>query len=136
MLSVRSLRSTAFIFRTPLSSRENWTYAISWNSCRNVIVGAVLHGLARDEMSSLQEALNDVQTKSYHPLSIPMLLCQMLSDSDANAIKTHAAALYKVEFRTNFDGHQHATNQVRHSFSAENINNDLPLKMLVRSSTN
>ena len=107
------LKSTAFILRTPLSSRENWTFAVSWDLNRDTTVGAVLHGLAVDEMSTLLEALKDVGADACHPLAIPLILCQMLSDSDANAIRKHAAALYKVEFRTNFDGYQHASKQVR-----------------------
>lgn len=64
----------------------------------------VMHGLQANEMSDLRSALDDAKHQSCHPLLVPLLLCQLLVDSDANSIRKHAADLYQVEFKTNYHG--------------------------------
>lgn len=93
----------AFLYRAPLSSSENWTLAISWDPAHHACTG-VIHGLLRKEVSDLHSAINDARKQSCHPLLVPLLLCQLLVDGDANGIRRHATDLYKVEFKTNFHG--------------------------------
>ena len=64
----------------------------------------MIHGLLRKEVSDLHSVLDDAKEQSSHPLLVPLLLCQLLVDGDANGIRRHATDLYKVEFMTNFHG--------------------------------
>lgn len=64
----------------------------------------VVHGLQRTEIFDLLSALDDAKKQSCHPLLLPLLLCQLLVDGDANRIRRHAKDLYQVEFKTNFHG--------------------------------
>lgn len=97
------LNQSVYIFRTPSSSSENWTLAISWDPAQHTWIG-VIHGLQANEMPDLRSALNDAKNRSCHPLLVPLLLCQLLVDSDANGIRKHATDLYQVEFKTNYHG--------------------------------
>ena len=76
---------------------------MSWDPAQHACTG-VVHGLQRKEISDLRSALDDAKKQSCHPLLVPLLLCQLLVDGDANGIRRHAADLYRVEFKTNFHG--------------------------------
>ncbi|KAK2790501.1 hypothetical protein FQN52_005518 [Onygenales sp. PD_12] len=93
-----------FILRTPMSGTENWTLAISWDSeCRTL--NGFLHGLQTNEISSLVTYLGDSREELIHPMNLPVILCEMITESDSNGIKRRAKELYQVEIRTNYHGY-------------------------------
>jgi len=102
------LKTQAFILRTPLSTRQNWTLGISWDLDQHTTVG-IIRGLAENEMSTLLSALNDTNMRSRHPLTIPFLLCEMLADVDSNDVKGHAADLFQGEIKTKTYGDYQST---------------------------
>ena len=97
----------AFVLRAPLSSQENWTLGLTWDPT-SYEIKALIHGMARNEMSTLLAALTNAGTTACHPLTMLFVLCEMLSDSDGNGVRHQAANLYKVEFKTNFHGFYHS----------------------------
>ncbi|KAK2750779.1 hypothetical protein FQN55_001789 [Onygenales sp. PD_40] len=93
-----------FILRTPMSGTENWTLAISWDSeCRTL--NGFLHGLQTNEISSLVTYLGDSREEFIHPMNLPVILCEMITEGDSNGIKRRAKELYQVEIRTNYHGY-------------------------------
>ncbi|KAK2804489.1 hypothetical protein FQN50_006564 [Emmonsiellopsis sp. PD_5] len=93
-----------FILRTPMSGTENWTLALSWDSkCRTV--NGFLHGLQTNEISSLITYLGDSREELIHPMNLPVILCEMITEGDSNGIKRRAKELYQVEIRTNYHGY-------------------------------
>ncbi|KAF1972963.1 hypothetical protein BU23DRAFT_147202 [Bimuria novae-zelandiae CBS 107.79] len=88
-----------FVFRTPKSVKENWTLGLSWNESFGDLK-AFLYGLQSDETEALGTHLRDNQSQLYHPMNLPIILCEMLTDGDSNGIKAHASMLYDVEFKT------------------------------------
>ncbi|CAN9376029.1 unnamed protein product [Alternaria sp. RS040] len=93
-----------FVLRTPFSGTENWTLALSWSSGATALRGIIL-GLQGPEKSRLAMLLKDTIAESAHPMNIPLILCEMLMESDSNGVKAHASDLYQVELRTNFHGY-------------------------------
>ncbi|KAL8928730.1 MAG: hypothetical protein Q9208_001508 [Pyrenodesmia sp. 3 TL-2023] len=91
------------LFRTPLSTRENWTLAVSWDPQSHAIAG-IIHGAEEKDLDGLASSLTHLNEQLFHPLLMPVCLCEMLGDSDRQAIRTHATELYQVEIRTNFHG--------------------------------
>ena len=90
-----------FVMRMPLSNKNNWTVALSWDHSK-LTTNALLHSFQHKELEQLKSVLNDLRSLPVHPLLLPVLLCELLTDSDSNEIKLHASNLYKVEVRTNY----------------------------------
>lgn len=95
--------SRSLLFRTPLSTRENWTLAVSWDPLSKAIAG-IIHGAEEKDLDGLASSLTHLNEKLFHPLLMPVCLCEMLVDSDTKAIRTHATELYQIEIKTNFHG--------------------------------
>ena len=93
-----------FVLRTPVSGSENWTLALSWNKERPGLRG-IIFGLQGTEKSRLAMHLGDHLADSAHEMNVPIILCEMLIESDSIGVKTHASDLYQVELRTNFHGY-------------------------------
>jgi hypothetical protein len=93
-----------FVLRTPVSGSENWTLALSWYKGRPGLRG-IIFGLQETEKSRLAMHLGDRWADSAHAMNIPIILCEMLVESDSTGVKTHASDLYQVELRTNFHGY-------------------------------
>jgi hypothetical protein len=93
-----------FVLRTPVSGSENWTLAFSWYKERPGLRG-IIFGLQGTEKSRLVTHLGDLLADSAHKMSTPIILCEMLIESDSTGVKTHASDLYQVELRTNFHGY-------------------------------
>ena len=98
-----------FLLRTPVSGTENWTLALSWDPS-SIALRVVILGLQGLERSRIATHLRDTMTESAHPMNIPLILCEMLMESDSNGVKTHASNLYQVELRTNFHGYPLSSN--------------------------
>ena len=97
-----------FVLRTPVSGSENWTLALSWNKERPGLRG-IIFGLQGTEKSRLAMHLGDHLADSAHRMNTPIILCEMLIESDSTGVKTHASDLYQVELRTNFHGYPLST---------------------------
>ncbi|KAF2728631.1 hypothetical protein EJ04DRAFT_556623 [Polyplosphaeria fusca] len=95
---------TGFILRTPMSLTENWTLALSWDAESRKSRG-IIHGLQSEELSRLMAHLGDTHSETCHPMNLPVILCEMLTESDSQGIKRRAAQLYDVEIKTNFHGY-------------------------------
>ncbi|KAF2035891.1 hypothetical protein EK21DRAFT_53237 [Setomelanomma holmii] len=92
------------LLRTPMSSTENWTLALSWDlDCRGL--RGMIHGIESNDMSQLAAYVGDTRELTAHPLNVAIILCEMLVESDSNGVKLHASNLYRVEKRTNFHGY-------------------------------
>ncbi|KAL8901457.1 MAG: hypothetical protein Q9207_005194 [Kuettlingeria erythrocarpa] len=91
------------LLRAPLSDRENWTLAVSWNRQLHGIAG-IIYGAEEKDLDELASSLTYLQEQLFHPLLVPVCLCEMLADNDTHAIRTHAAALYQVEIKTILHG--------------------------------
>ena len=87
-----------------MSGTENWTLALSWDSGQRALRG-IIHGLQGNEVSSLVTYLGDTREESIHPMNLPVVLCEMLTEGDSNGIKRRATELYQVEIRTNYHGY-------------------------------
>ncbi|KAF2831401.1 hypothetical protein CC86DRAFT_452461 [Ophiobolus disseminans] len=94
----------SIVLRTPMSIAQNWSLALSWSPKYGDIRG-IIHGMKSHEMSQLAMHIGDARVESGHPINIPIILCEMLVESDSNGVKLHASNLYKVEKRTNFHGY-------------------------------
>jgi hypothetical protein len=64
----------------------------------------LLHGLQDDEREILSQNIADALNDTCHPMLLPVILCEMLSDADSMGIRLHGLELSKVEFRANFSG--------------------------------
>jgi hypothetical protein len=93
--------SLGYVLRTPLSARQDWTLAITWDK-EDGHVQAFLHGALPDERSMMLDLLNDSKPELLHPMFLPVLICEMLTDADANNIRSNALNLSNIELRTNF----------------------------------
>ncbi|KAL8823311.1 MAG: hypothetical protein Q9191_005976 [Dirinaria sp. TL-2023a] len=93
----------SLLLRTPLSSRENWTLAVVWN-LKSHAINCIIHGVEQKDLDTFTSSLEFAREHLVNPLLLPLSLCEMLVDSDSQAIRTHAGELYEVEFRTNFHG--------------------------------
>lgn len=91
---------THWVMRTPLSRSNNWSLALSYDYS-NATTYAMLHGFQAHELIGLLSAMNEFKTSSAHPLLLPVLLCEMLTESDSNEIKRHGSNLFQVEHQTN-----------------------------------
>lgn len=90
-----------FVVRTPLSAHQDWTLAITWDKdCGDV--QAFLHGALPDERKLLLDLLNDSRPDLIHPMLLPILICEMLTDADANNVRSNALDLSSIERRTNW----------------------------------
>ena len=85
--------------RTPLSNSNNWTLALAWDHATFEIRG-IIHGFQKRELEALLSSLAEFETRFTHPLLMPVILCELLTESDSTAIKRHASSLYQVEIRT------------------------------------
>lgn len=95
-----------FVLRTPVSGSENWTLALSWSKYKGRLsLRGIIFGLQGTEKSRLAMHLGDRLADSAHQMNIPVILCEMLIESDSIGVKTHASDLYQVELRTNFHGY-------------------------------
>jgi hypothetical protein len=95
-----------FVLRTPVSGSENWTLAFSWSWYkRRLSLRGIILGLQETEKSRLAMHLGDRLADSAHEMNVPIILCEMLIESDSIGVKTHASDLYQVELRTNFHGY-------------------------------
>ena len=91
--------SISFVMRMPLAGQNNWTLALNWDATKRLTSG-LLHGAAQNEIEDLCYALSEFHFSIMHPLLVPVLLSELLTVSDSNEIKRHAANLYKVEMQT------------------------------------
>lgn len=89
------------MLRTPFAGSEDWTLAICWQE-QNLVVNGLLHGASEKERSIIIDHLRDAQDDTCHPMLVPVVLCEMLTDADSNRVKGHASELLGLEFRTNF----------------------------------
>ena len=85
-LSYSSEASLAYVFRTPLSNAEDWTLAMRWNRATNA-TDVILHGLLDEERVKLLDRVADSTEDICHPMLLPVILCEMLTDGDANGIR-------------------------------------------------
>ncbi|KAH7087012.1 hypothetical protein FB567DRAFT_629057 [Paraphoma chrysanthemicola] len=90
------------ILRNPMSAGENWTLSLSWNSHLREIKG-IVHGLKQEDMSRLATYIGDIGASIAHPLAVPVIMCEMLLESDSNEVKRQASSLILVENRTIWD---------------------------------
>jgi Mg2+ and Co2+ transporter CorA len=112
-----------FVLRTPVSGTENWTLALSWNT-RFIALRGIILGLQGSEKSRLAMHLGDTMAESAHPMNIPVILCEMLIESDSTGVKTHASNLYQVELRTKLHGYPQTESSARSSKLAETPEKD------------
>ena len=87
-----------------MSGTENWTLALSWDLEQRALKG-IIHGLQSNEVSNLVTYLGDSREDLIHPMSLLVVLCEMLTEGDSNGIKRRATELYQVEIRTNYHGY-------------------------------
>ena len=85
--------------RTPLANSNNWTLALSWDY-QALKTKGLIHGLQKGERDSLMSALDEFKGPLVHPLLLPVLLCELLTEADSTQIKRHALNLYQVEMQT------------------------------------
>lgn len=90
---------TSFVMRAPLANSNNWTLAISWDPAKFRTYG-LLTGFQETEFMALLTAVQEFDSSCMHPLSLPVMLCELLTQSDSNEIKRHGSNLFKVELRT------------------------------------
>lgn len=93
-----------FVLRAPMSRSEDWTLALSWAPDFRALKG-IVHGMQRHEMSRLAMYIGDTRAETAHPMNIPVILCEMLIESDSNGVKGHALELYQVELSTTYHGY-------------------------------
>lgn len=87
------------MYRSPNSTKENWALALSWEKSLNLITGIVL-GLLPKELEALCVAIRGLNSDTFHPMQVPVILCEMQTDADSNDIKRHALSLFQVELQT------------------------------------
>ena len=93
--------SVKFVMRLPLANSSNWTLAISWYPDGEQPIRCFALGFHESESADLCTVLRESLSLSKHPLLIPVILCEHLTQSDTNEIKRHGSNLFKIELRTN-----------------------------------
>lgn len=83
----------------PNSATENWVLAFSWDRVNNVTLG-IIPGVLPAELDGLLSIIIGLNLEASHPMHIPVILCEVQTQSDSNDIKRHAFNLFKVELQT------------------------------------
>lgn len=94
----------SYVMRTPLSTSENWTVALTFDDVSRTTF-AVVHGFQQKELRCLLHEMDEFKASSSHPLLLPALMCELLIEADSSGIKRLAAELFAVENRTIWHGY-------------------------------
>lgn len=96
-----------FVHRSPNSRSENWALTFTWNLKLQSITGIIL-GLLPQELETLFAFMKASRSELRHPMCLPLILCEMQTDSDSNNVKKQSALLFQVELETRMHSYEFA----------------------------
>ncbi|KAF2498168.1 hypothetical protein BU16DRAFT_558239 [Lophium mytilinum] len=92
-----SLEKHSFIFRSPktILPRNDWGLCLTHDEKRNHTTGVLL-GMRPRERDHFLASLESMKMENFHPMHIPVWLCEAQTDRDSAEVKRHAAGLHDL----------------------------------------
>jgi hypothetical protein len=95
------------VYRTPISRTENWALSFTLHKPTGIIKGLLL-GIREEELDTFRQYLLASKRELPHPMYLPLILCEMQTNSDTTEVKRHSSSLFEIELWTQMHAYDFA----------------------------